>query len=342
MNKGITIAGNIIVDSIMHIEKYPRPGMLANIISIDQATGGCVCNTTVDMAKIDPDLRLVALGCVGDDDNGRFARDYLREHGVDISRVIISKTARTAFTDAMQDRSTGERTFFTFGGASDEFIYDVIDFDAIDTDIFHLGYALLLAGMDAPDPEFGTVMAKTLAQVQSMGVKTSMDIVSEDSPRAGGIIRSSLKYCDYLIVNEQEASVAAEIPVRDADEVLIKENIRPICEKLFALGVKDIVTVHCPEGGFALDASGAYYEQPSFDLPEGFIVGKTGAGDAFCAGMLYGIYHGWGLKEAMRFGNGVAASSMMGSGGTTAVRDREGIEALMRELDAKHFDRSDD
>jgi sugar/nucleoside kinase (ribokinase family) len=191
--------------------------------------------------------------------------------------------------------------------------------------------------MDAPDPEFGTVMAKTLAKVQAMGVKTSMDIVSEDSPRAGDIIRSSLKYCNYLIINEQEASVAAEIAVRDADERLIKENMRPICEKLFKLGVKDIVTIHSPEGGFAMDADGAYYEQKSFSLPEGFIVGKTGAGDAFCAGMLYGIYHGWGLKEAMRFGNGVAASSMMGSGGTTAVRSKSGVEELMSELEAKAF-----
>lgn len=333
MKNGITIAGNIIVDSIMHIGKYPRPGMLANIISIEQATGGCLANTIVDVARIDPSLRLVGLGCVGDDDNGRFALKYLHESGIDVSNIIISKTARTSFTDAMQDRTTGERTFFTFGGASDEFNYDSIDYDAIDTDIFHLGYALLLAGMDAPNPEFGTVMAKTLAKVHSMGVKTSMDIVSEDSPRAGGIIRCSLKYCDYLIVNEQESSVAAEIPIRDGRGKLIAKNMRPLCEKMFELGVKDIVTIHCPEGSFSMEASGAYHEQPSFNLPQGFIVGTTGAGDAFCAGMLFGIYNGWELTKSMRFGNGVAASSLRGSGGTTTVCDRHSIERLMDKLE---------
>ena len=339
MNKGITIAGNIMVDHIKHIEKYPRPSMLANIMRIDQATGGCLVNTIIDLAKIDPDLRLIGLGCVGDDENGRFALEYLKENGVNTSRIIVSTTSRTSFTDAMQDKSTGERTFFTYGGANDEFVYDSIDYDAIDTDIFHLGYALLLAGMDAPDPEYGTVMAKTLAKVQSLGVKTSIDIVSEDSPRAGGIIRHSLKYCNYLIVNEQESSMATGIAVRDDKGRLITQNMRRICEMLFDLGVKDIVTLHCPEGGFAMDADGAYFEQPSFDLPEGFIVGTTGAGDAFCAGMLYGIYHGWALKEAMLFGNGVAASSLMGSGGTTKVLNKEGVEQLMNGLCIKkNFD----
>ena len=335
MNNGITIAGNIIVDSIKHIEKYPRPGMLANIISIDQATGGCLANTIVDLVKIDPELRLVGLGCVGNDENGRFALGYLKDNGVDTSRIIVSETSRTSFTDAMQDRSTGERTFFTYGGANDELVYDSIDYESIDTDIFHLGYALLLAGMDAPDPDYGTVMAKTLAKVQSLGIKTSMDIVSEDSPRAGGIIRCSLRYCDYLIINEQESSMATGIPARDDNGKLIIENMRLLCEKMFDLGVRDIVTIHCPEGGFAMDARGVYFEQPSFDLPKEFIVGTTGAGDAFCAGMLYGLYHGWALKEAMRFGNGVAASSLMGSGGTTEVRNRTGIEQLMSGLNIK-------
>lgn len=339
MKKGITIAGNIIVDSIMHIEKYPRPGMLANVMRIDQSIGGCLANTIIDMTKIDSSLRLVGHGCIGDDDKGRFALKMLKENCVDISNIRISKTACTSFTNAMQDRSTGERTFFTFGGANDELNYDLINFDVIDTDIFHLGYALLLAGMDAPDPEFGTVMAKTLAKIQSKGIKTSMDVVSEDSTRAGEIIRCSLKYCDYLIINEWEASAAANVPVRRRNGKLLVNNMRLLCERLFESGVKEIVAIHSPEGGFAMDAGGAYYEQPSFKLPDDFIVGTTGAGDAFCAGMLYGLYNGWDILRAMRFGNGVAAASLRDSGGTSAISDRAAIELLMDTLEENSFHR---
>lgn len=337
MKKGITIAGNLMVDHIKHINKYPQQGLLTHIKRIELSTGGCLANTIVDLRKIDPDLPLVGLGRVGDDDNGQIALEYLNKSGIDTTNISISTTIKTSFTDVMQDDSTGERTFFTYGGANDEFVYDSIDFDLIDTDIFHLGYALLLAGMDDEDETYGTVMAKTLAKVQGMGIKTSMDVVSEDSPRAGGIIRSSLKYCNYLIVNEQEASFAAEMPIRDADGNLILDNIEPICRRIFELGVKEIVCIHCPEGGFAMNAEGFFYEQPSFKLPKGFIVGSVGAGDAFCAGMLYGIYNEWDLCRAMRFGSGVAASSLRDSGGTTAVCDRKGIESLMLALESNNI-----
>jgi len=102
---------------------------------------------------------------------------------------------------------------------------------------------------------------------------------------------------------------------------------------LFDCGVKDIAVIHAPEGGFALDASGMFVTCPSFRLPEGYIVGKTGAGDAFCAGILYGISCGWNMEESLRFANGAAASSLRGSGGTETVGSRAEIESLMDELE---------
>jgi sugar/nucleoside kinase (ribokinase family) len=37
------------------------------------------------------------------------------------------------------------------------------------------------------------------------------------------------------------------------------------------------------------------------DLPESYIVGSTGAGDSFCAGVLYGLYRGWSYEKTLRF-----------------------------------------
>lgn len=332
MRNGITVAGNIMVDNIKHVNKYPRAGMLTSILELDRSVGGVLGNTIVDLAIIDPTLRLQAMGCVGDDENGCLALEHLKKYNINTSQIQAFKNISTSFTDVFQDRSTGQRTFFTFGGANDEFSYDNIDFKSIDTDIFHIGYALLLRGMDSADVEYGTVMAKTLAKVQALGIKTSMDIVSEDSPRAADIIRYSVKYCNYFIVNEEEASTASGVPARNNAGQLIVLNMKKICEDLFEQGVKDLVVVHCPEGGFAMDKSGRYYEQPSFHLPDDFIVGSVGAGDAFCAGMLYGIYNAWDIIDAMAFANGAAAACLQGSGGTTSMRCKEGIFKLMNEL----------
>jgi sugar/nucleoside kinase (ribokinase family) len=333
MKNRITIAGNIIVDSIMHLEKYPRPGMLANIIGLEHAVGGCLANTLVDLKKFDSGMHLHAIGRVGNDADGKLALDFLKRHAVGVADIVISENSPTSFTYVFHDNSTSERTFFTYGGANDEITYDSISYDALDTDLFHLGYALLLAGMDREDPDYGTVMAKTLARVQSKGIRTSLDAVSEDSERAGRIIRCSLKYCNYVIINEEEASSVTGIPVRTSDGSLDEGKLYAGLSALFDCGVKDIAVIHAPEGGFALDASGMFVTCPSFRLPEGYIVGKTGAGDAFCAGILYGISCGWNMEESLRFANGAAASSLRGSGGTETVGSRAEIESLMDELE---------
>jgi sugar/nucleoside kinase (ribokinase family) len=44
----------------------------------------------------------------------------------------------------------------------------------------------------------------------------------------------------------------------------------------------------------------------SYELPLGYIKGSVGAGDAFCAGILYSIYRGFDMPHALKFANGAA------------------------------------
>ena len=47
----------------------------------------------------------------------------------------------------------------------------------------------------------------------------------------------------------------------------------------------------------------------SLALPEGYIKGTVGAGDAFCSGVLYGAWRGMDLAEAIELGTAAAACS---------------------------------
>ena len=44
---GIAIAGNMLTDFVKLVNVYPEKGMLANVISISRAVGGCVPNTII-------------------------------------------------------------------------------------------------------------------------------------------------------------------------------------------------------------------------------------------------------------------------------------------------------
>lgn len=332
MNKGIAIAGNLIVDTVKNIDKYPEAGLLTNVRSVSKCIGGCAGNTISDLAKIDNSVPLTCIGRVGDDENGQYIVNLLKELGVDTDNVGFSKKAPTSFTDVMFDMESGERTFFHGRGANAEFSLNHIDFRCISADIFHIGYALLLDEFDEPDEEYGTVMARALAMAQQSGMKTSIDVVSEVGDRYKQVVAPSLKYCDYAIMNEIEAGRVAETEPRDEEGKIIEDNLRKICEKLFKLGVSEWVVIHMPELGCAMNSTGEFYIEKSYDLPGGFIKGTVGAGDAFCAGMLYALYKEWNIKKSMRFSNAAAACCLSCDNSIDGMKSAREIEQIQSQL----------
>ena len=71
MRQGICVAGNLIVDITYPIERWPRQSELTTITDgITRSVGGAVCNVITDLAKLDKNLPLSALGVIGDDAEG--------------------------------------------------------------------------------------------------------------------------------------------------------------------------------------------------------------------------------------------------------------------------------
>ena len=325
--KGITVAGNMIMDIVKNIKEYPTAGMLVDISDITPAVGGCMPNTAIDLAKIDRRIPINAIGRVGTDENGRFIVSELQRNGINVSRIRYSATAPTSFCDVMSVPS-GERTFFHKRGANAEFSPEDIDINTLNCNILHIGYILLLDKFDAEDKQYGTAMARFLAEVQRSGIKTSVDVVSSSSGEFEKKVIPALKYCNYVIINEIECCGIWHLDAYDGDGRLNKENIRLAMEKTLAEGVRDKVVVHCKEACFAMDKSGAFSECPSLKVPKEDIKGTVGAGDAFCAGCLYGIYNGYTDIQMLEFASAAAACNLLEPGAVDGMKDRNGILAL--------------
>lgn len=332
MDKGIIIAGNLIVDFVKNIDAYPEEGMLANVRSLSRSIGGCAGNTTIDLAKMASGVPLTCIGRVGDDENGRYIISLLDEQGVDTANISFSTGQATSFTDVMFNMGSKERTFFHGRGANAEFTISHINFDRLSASIFHIGYALLLDGFDKPDPVYGTVMARALATARAKGMNTSIDVVSETGDRFRDVVIPSLKYCDYAVMNEIEAGRITRIEPRDQSGKIDESRLRQICEKMLELGVGKLAVVHMPELGCAMDASGNYYAVGSCRLPEGYIKGTVGAGDAFCAGMLLAIYMEWDISKAIRFAHAAAACCLSAENSVDGMRPLPEIEQLMHQF----------
>ena len=333
--RGIAIAGNIIVDILNNINEYPKPSMLAPILSSSKAVGGCVPNTIIDLAKIDPSLKLDAYGLIGDDENGKLALSYMENAGVNVDNVKTTEGMGTGTTYVMFDMSTKERTFFCALGANAVYDVDDVDVDSLDCDIFHAGYAFLMDKLDEADEEDGTRFAKLLRKVSERGIKTSLDAVSADRPDYAEKLIPALKYCTYTIMNESECCAVSGLPPYREDGSLNIENIKKTLAFFIQCGVKEKAIIHCRDAGFMMTADGEFIMVPSFDIPKDYIKGSVGAGDAFAAGCLYGLYQGYDNQKILEFASCASAANLSQPDAVSGLRTAEELEALGNTFERK-------
>ena len=330
--KGIAVAGNMIVDVLYPILGHPKPGELTTITEgISRSTGGALCNVIVDLAKLDPDIPLTALGRIGTDAEGDYVLQKLQEHG-NIDTARVKREGLTSFTAVMADTIGKQRTFYHYRGANARFCENDIDWDNLNADILHIGYILLLDALDEPDETYGTKMAKLLHTAQQRGILTSIDVVSEAGDRFGRIVPPALKYTDYCVINELEAQSSTGVSLRGENDELLKGNLPEALRCLKSLGVSRWAVIHSPEGAYGMDERGNYIETVSAPLPREMIKGTVGAGDAFCSGVMYGAYSELLLQEAIELGNAAAACSLTESGATEGMRTAQEATSFCREL----------
>jgi sugar/nucleoside kinase (ribokinase family) len=161
---------------------------------------------------------------------------------------------------------------------------------------------------------------------RAAGFKTSIDVVSEDSDRFSMIVRPALKHTDYAILNEFEAERTTGLQIRN-EQGIDAQRLRSAARNLLEAGVREWVVIHFPEGAIAAGREGGALFQGSVRIPQEKILGTTGAGDAFGAGLLCGLHEGKPMEECLRYAVCVAAACL------TQAESSGGIRSLLQCLE---------
>ncbi len=328
--KGLLAGGNWIIDQVKMIDVFPSPEKLASIRSQITGTGGAPYNVLINLAKLGAPFPLAAAGLVGRDALGQQILADCAAHDIDTRLLLTSSAAATSYTDVMTEINGGRRTFFHYRGANALWDGKNIDFQRRKARIFHLGYLLLLDALDQPDKKYGTRAAAILAAAQEAGMKTSVDVVSEEGDRFARIVTPALKYTDYCIVNEFEAGKTTGFKVRQPDGKLDPVALRHAAGSMLQLGVRELVIIHFPEGGFARTRKGEDHWQMSLNVPAKHIAGTAGAGDAFCAGVLFGLHESWDLAKCLHLATCAAAASLLDATCTATMKPLQATLDLAR------------
>jgi sugar/nucleoside kinase (ribokinase family) len=325
--KGILGAGNWIVDHIKVIDAWPSQDTLANIRTEFRGTGGAPCNVLIDLAKLGADFPLAGAGIVGQDEAGDWILKTCQKFGVNTGLIRRTDQQPTSYTDVMTVERTGRRTFFHQRGANMLLDADSIRVESSNAKIFHLGYLLLLDGLDQPCARFGTRAAELLAKASELGFITSVDVVSEASDRFGRVVSPALPFLDIIFLNEFEAAGVFSLEIRQGGKINVPALLKT-AETLLAAGVRRWAIIHFPEGVLAASHDGRRIFQPSLMVPPNQIAGAAGAGDALAAGLLLGYHDELPMEDCLVIGVCAAAASLRHPTTTEGVENLDACLAL--------------
>lgn len=320
---GLLAAGNFIVDHVKIIDYYPQEEMLASILSETPSNGGGPYNILKDLARLQCGFPLSAAGLIGADTTGDWIVNDLAAHHIDTAQLHRTSSASTSYTDAFTVASTGHRTFFHQRGANALLRPDHFQFTDVSAKFFYLGYFMLLDQLDAIGPDGRSGASHVLAAASAAGCITAADVVSCEHEDFSRSILSSLPWVDHFILNEIEAGKITGTNLRGPNGILWDATAAAALA-LIKAGVRRTVVIHFTDGAVCADSSGSVHRAASLQLPDGWIKGATGAGDAFAAGWLLGLHNELPLPNCLDYAICAAAACLTDptpSGGLLPLAD---------------------
>lgn len=294
-------------DRLISVPAYPEVGGQADVLEEISAPGGTTTNTAVALARLGADVGLAT--AIGDDDRGELVRAGLAAEGIDTSWVTVKPGEVTDLATVIVSRDPLDRTIFWEQGAQ------LRRHDKLD--IFGLmgGEVLVIDVGDAPLRRFLLDLpAHTVPNAQLLGSLTylaneQLDDAFDMALRHDAIVTNVRDLLDVTGTwTLSDATTALQHRMRGA-------NLRAALVTLGAEGCH-VVT------------ESERKRVPAYQVE---VVDPTGAGDAFVAGMAWGMAQRWEWDEVARFANAVGALSCCSLGAQTSLPSLEDVRTLMRD-----------
>jgi ribokinase len=285
--------GALNVDVLFKVDRLAGAEEESFIGDYTEACGGSAANTMVGLARLG--CKVGFIGKVANDREGKLQIDCFKTEGVDTSGIIQATKGKSGSVLGFVDKK-GARALYINSGVNDTIEPREIKWDYVSqTKFLHLSSFV-------GEKSFRT-QKKLLGSLPS-DVKISFDPGSVYAQKGFASIEPIIRSSYVLMPN----AVELELLTGEAD----------YCKGaalMIEMGVKIVAVKLGSKGCYVTDGQERLRIEP-FKVK---VVDTTGAGDAFCAGFLYGLIHGKSLSECGRLGNFVASRSV------TALAARAGL-----------------
>lgn len=305
----VLCVGLIVADHVCQpIERFPPPGMLIMTSGLSLTIGGSAANAAVDMVKLG--LKAGVVGRVGNDVLGRYVKEALQCEGVCCDPIVVSESSQTAATLVVNVKGE-DRRFIHAVGANVE-----LTGLEVTNDLLGCTRALAVGGFGLNPALSGENVAHVFQAARQRGVMTFLDVVVGSDPRVIlPMLEKALPLTDYFLPNEDESRLITGL-----------SNAEDQAQRFFAMGAKHVIVTRGSKGAMVCDADGLR-PHPPFKAEQ---IDGTGGGDAFLAGLVFGLLRGDSFETSLKYAAVNGARCVEAIGATTGVLSAREILQLVR------------
>jgi len=303
--------GGVVVIGGANIDLRGRPAgevlerHTSNPGKINVGSGGVGRNIAHNLALLNVPVTL--LSAVGDDGEGIRILEETGKAGAKTEQMIISGEHPTGIYLVILD-SAGEMEV----AVSDMRILEEISLEYLRSKAYLIKESkIVVVDTNIPEESIGYVVelcnkVKVPVLIEPVSVEKAKKVRKVLDGRGRWII-------DYITPSEDELESILGAEIDDDEDI----DIVKAAEELKSKGVRNVIVtlgergIYVSSGREVSDFSEGEQGDPEpgkfMGSYKGEVVDVTGAGDALVAGLVYGIYKGYSLEVAARFGLGAAA-----------------------------------
>ncbi|MBN2308090.1 MAG: carbohydrate kinase family protein [Candidatus Hydrogenedentes bacterium] len=288
------------------IDEYPEAGKLSLVPHLEIHMGGLAGVTATVFSQLGG--KAAFIGKVGTDGFGDYLLGAMRAAGVNVDGVQRVPGEGSSATIVLIS-GDGERTFLHHTGATTQLTEDDVDFGLVSqAKALHWGGPAVTPGLD------GEPIGRVMRRAREAGVKTSMDTCYDGSGVWFPRLEHALPHLDIVMSSLEEAR-----------EYTGKRTPEDIASFYRSFG-PEVAVIKLGGDGIYVQGADEEHRLPAHRVK---VVDTTGAGDASCAGFLYGYLQGWDLLRCARLANAVGALTVQNMGGAEAIVSLEETLAFM-------------
>lgn len=304
----LSAIGMLSWDTTMRLTDYPPEGGWTSVLSTHFGPGGTTANSAVTAARLG--ARVALFGAVGGDDVGDRLLQALGRENLDLDGIQHLPDGATDQTTLLVSDRSQERTILWNRGARLErgsplpiqplFAADCCLIDADD-------YDLTRFLVDLP--------VHTSPNTRLLGTLTYL--ADSDAP---DVIETAFRF-DTLVGSIRQLMAVLSI---DHPDLALADLQR----RITGSNLRQAFITDGANGAFGVDAF-ALHHVPAVEVDS---VDTTGAGDAFCGAIAFGMAKRWKIELMLSFASGTAALSTTALGAQSALPT---MEAVMARLDGQ-------